>query len=107
MSITPLGADEDPAAAEFNACKNPFKYLNYGTAGIPGIYSASPIYTGCIRTRETGLIVDNTLESWTTALEQLAFDSAMRSRMREAAFADITENHHIRGSAVALQELLR
>jgi len=107
MSITPLGADEDPAAAEFNACKNPFKYLNYGTAGIPGIYSASPIYTGCISNRETGLIVNNTFDSWTEALEVLAFDPLLRNRMREAAFEDIRNRHHISNSAAYLEDLIK
>lgn len=106
LSITPLGADEDPAAAEFNACKNPFKYLNYGTAGIPGIYSASPIYTGCIKHGETGLIVDNTLAAWTDALETLAFDDALQQRIRRTAFDDILSHHHIRHSAAALEALL-
>lgn len=106
LSITPLGADEDPAAAEFNACKNPFKYLNYGAAGIPGIYSASPIYTGCIRHEETGLIVDNTLAAWTDALETLAFDHDLQHRLRESAFEDILAHHHIRRSANALVALL-
>lgn len=102
FSITPLGASEDASAADFNACKNPFKYLNYGTAGIPGIYSASPIYTGCIQEGVTGLIVENRLDSWTTALESLAFDRPLRQRMREAAFEDIVANHHVHHSAQAL-----
>jgi glycosyltransferase involved in cell wall biosynthesis len=102
LSITPLGASEDASAADFNACKNPFKYLNYGTAGIPGIYSASPIYTGCIEDGVTGLIVENLLSDWTEALESLAFDRKMRQRMREAAFEDIVSNHHVSDSAEAL-----
>ena len=102
LSITPLGASEDSAAADFNACKNPFKYLNYGAAGIPGIYSASPIYTGCIQHGVTGLIVENHLSDWTEALEALAFDSQLRQRIREAAFEDIVTNHHARYSADAL-----
>lgn len=106
MSITPLGADEDPAAAEFNACKNPFKYLNYGTAGIPGIYSASPIYTDCIQSGVTGVIINNTPENWTGALESMAFDSALRSDIREAAFEDIRSRHHIKDSARAFHELI-
>lgn len=104
FSITPLGASEDAAAADFNACKNPFKYLNYGTAGIPGIYSASPIYTGCIHEGVTGLIVENRLDCWTGALESLAFDQPLRQKMREAAFEDIVATHHIRQSADALWE---
>jgi len=99
LSITPLGADEDPEAAEFNACKNPFKFLNYGTAGVPGIYSASPIYTGCITDLGTGVLVDNTLQDWISALDRLAFDSALRQAIRTQAFEDIHTHHHIRCSA--------
>lgn len=102
FSITPLGADEDASAADFNACKNPFKYLNYGAAGVPGIYSASPIYTGCIQDRVTGLLVENRLGDWTEALETLAFDQRLRQDMRKAAFDDIQSTHHVRHSADAL-----
>jgi glycosyltransferase involved in cell wall biosynthesis len=102
FSITPLGASEDASSADFNACKNPFKYLNYGTAGIPGIYSASPIYLGCIQHGVTGLIVENRLSEWTHALEMLAFDQRLRQSVREAAFEDIVATHHVRHSADAL-----
>ena len=102
LSITPLGASEDSAAADFNACKNPFKYLNYGAAGIPGIYSASPIYTGCIENGVTGLVIENRLGEWTEALETLAFDHQLRQRIRAAAFEDIVATHHVRQSADAL-----
>lgn len=106
LSITPLGADEDPAAAEFNACKNPFKYLNYGCAGIAGIYSNSPIYTEAIANGSTGIIVKNSLEEWLLALETLAFDSSLRTRIRQAAFEDIQDRHHIGFSAEKLTALI-
>ena len=106
LSITPLGADEDPAAADFNACKNPFKYLNYGAAGIPGIYSASPIYLECIRDGQTGIIIRNTLPEWLNALETMAFDRKLQQSIRTAAYQDITENHHIRHSAKSLLDVI-
>lgn len=106
MAITPLGADEDPAAADFNACKNPFKYLNYGATGVPGIYSVSPIYTDCITDQRTGLLVENTLQGWVSALEQLAFDEALRKAIRTQAFDDIQTGHHIRQSAASLMALI-
>lgn len=106
LSITPLGAEEDPEAAEFNVCKNPFKYLNYGTTGVPGIYSISPIYTECIANGDTGLLVENSLHAWLSALEQMAFDSDLRRRIRDQAFDDIQANHHVRHSATSLLSLI-
>lgn len=106
LSITPLGAGEDPAAAEFNACKNPFKYLNYGTAGIPGIYSASPIYQDCIQSGYTGIIIKNTLSDWVEALEAVAFDKDLQNTIRQAAFHDIQEKHHVKYSAKALLDVI-
>ena len=106
FSITPLGAAEDAKAAEFNACKNPFKYLNYGAAGVPGIYSKSPIYTDCVEHRRTGWLVENTPQEWLGALEAMAFDASLRKQLRENAYQDVTEHHHIRSSAKALMALL-
>ncbi len=107
FAITPLGGNEDPEAAEFNACKNPFKYLNYGAANVPGIYSSAPIYTKCIENERTGFLVNNDFDSWVNALERLASNSDLRACIRMAAFEDVMANHHIRKSAEALQELLQ
>ncbi|QCB46349.1 glycosyltransferase [Hydrogenophaga sp. PAMC20947] len=106
LSITPLGAAEDAKAAEFNACKNPFKYLNYGAAGVPGIYSKSPIYTDCVVHDETGWLVENTPKEWLGALETLAFDHSLRQRIRTQAYDDVSDRHHIKASAQALMTLL-
>lgn len=106
LSITPLGAAEDLKAAEFNACKNPFKYLNYGAAGVPGIYSKSPIYTDCVSHQESGWLVENTPKEWFDALEGLAFNQPLRQRIRTTAFDDVIGHHHIRFSANALMLLL-
>ena len=106
FAITPLGSSEDTEAAEFNACKNPFKYMNYGAAQVPGIYSKAPIYTDCILDGETGLLVDNNFDAWVNALELLASDSDLRERIRTNAFGDVMAHHHISWSAEALLEVL-
>lgn len=106
FAITPLGSSEDPAAAEFNACKNPFKYMNYGAAQVPGIYSRAPIYTDCITDGETGLLISNDFQSWTDALERLASNSHLRQSIRAAALSDVIKNHHIRKSAEELMKVL-
>jgi glycosyltransferase involved in cell wall biosynthesis len=106
FAITPLGGDEDEDATEFNACKNPFKYINYGTAKIPGIYSNAEIYKTCVRDGTTGLLVDNEFASWYAALERMAADRALRDAMRAAAYGDIIANFHVERSAAVLRGII-
>lgn len=106
FSITPLGGNEDAEESEFNSCKNPFKYLNYGAARVPGIYSRAQIYEKCVIHEKTGIIAENNLQSWVDSLEMLASDSDLRQRIRSAAFMDVMKFHHIRNSADALMEVL-
>lgn len=106
FSITPLGAAEDKESLSFNECKNPFKYLNYGAARVPGIYSSSSIYTNCVEDGINGLLVDNDYHSWLGALELLASNHSLREKIRNNAFDDVMKNYHIRFSADALLEVL-
>lgn len=106
FSITPLGGIEDRDSLFFNSCKNPFKYLNYGTACVPGIYSKTPIYEECIRDSQNGLLVENNFSDWIDALNRLTEDKELRTRIRENAFWDIKENFHISYSADVLKKLI-
>jgi glycosyltransferase involved in cell wall biosynthesis len=106
FAITPLGGEEDIESAEFNSCKNPFKYLNYGAAGVPGIYSNAKIYRDCVVDGKTGLLVNNDFSSWVNALEKMASDRDLRARIRTAAFNDILNNYNICYSANALKKVL-
>jgi len=106
FSISPLGAEEDAESIEFNESKNPFKYLNYGAAKVPGIYSQSSIYKKCITDGVNGLLVENSYESWLKALNTLAFDRELRSVIRTNAYNDVKERYHIRHSGSALLKLL-
>lgn len=107
FSISPLGGDEDTLSAEFNRCKNPFKYLNYGSAHVPGIYSSSEIYKNCIEHKVNGLLVDNTYESWLNALILMAEDAYLRNEMSDNAFDDVNENFHIKYSSETLMNLFK
>lgn len=106
FAITPLGGEEDSAAADFNACKNPFKYLNYGTAMVPGIYSNAVIYKNCIQPGETGLLIENEFDTWCEALEQMAGDQSLRTKIRATAYEDVRTNFHISKSAEALSKII-
>jgi hypothetical protein len=106
FAITPLGASEDADSAGFNACKNPFKYINYAVARIPGIYSSAVIYRNCVQHGVTGLLVKNTYEAWLEAMEQYHIDLALRKRVCDAAFADVTRDFHVSAGARILSRLI-
>ena len=106
FAITPLGASEDEESAAFNACKNPFKYINYGVARIPGIYSSAVIYQDCVQHGVTGLLVENTYEAWLDAMEKYANDLALRKRVRDAAFDHVMHDYHVSVGARVLSCLI-
>lgn len=65
----------------FNRCKSDIKFLDYSAIGAAGIYSRGPAYAGTVRHRETGWLVENTIEAWIDALEILINDVALRKRI--------------------------
>jgi glycosyltransferase involved in cell wall biosynthesis len=106
FAITPLGADEDAESAAFNACKNPFKFINYGVARIPGIYSSAKIYTDCIEHGKTGLLVVNEFEAWLDAMEQYAASPDLRRAVSDSAYEVVMRDFHVRDGARVFMGLL-
>lgn len=107
FAITALGGTEDEESYFFHSCKNPFKYLNYGNACVPGIYSNVPIYSDkCVSHGKTGLLVNNTMEEWIDTMENLANDKCLRETIRKNAFDDIMANYHIQQSATQFYALM-
>lgn len=106
FAITPLGGDEDIADREFNACKNPFKYLNYGATCVPGIYSNAQIYQESVQDGQTGILVCNDFKSWLDALELMAANHVLRQNIRATAFKDVMTNYHIRKSAEVMIKVI-
>lgn len=99
VGIVPLGGEEDPADLEFNSCKSPFKYLEYGGLKIAGIYSKSPIHTDVVEDRYNGLLVDNTFDAWSAALEELTNNKKLHTSIIENAQRDVKENHSVSKAA--------
>jgi hypothetical protein len=106
FAVAPLGGHEDEENLRFNRCKNPFKFLNYGIAGIPAVYSDCEIYRECIEDGETGLLADNDRDSWLEAMEALFVDLRLRARIRSNSYLEIREKYAIRKSALAFSQLL-
>lgn len=63
---------------EFNRYKSDIKFLDYTAAGAPGIFSHSYAYSGTVKPGETGLLVNNTLEDWTNAVQSLIDNPQLR-----------------------------
>jgi glycosyltransferase involved in cell wall biosynthesis len=93
VAIAPL---EDNA---FTRGKSDLKYLDYGALGIPGVFSDVGAYRGTVRHRETGLLVANEPEAWAEALEEIVSDGALRTRLAEAAKADVHGNRMLKTNA--------
>ncbi|NMP27997.1 glycosyltransferase family 4 protein [Rahnella sp. SAP-1] len=106
FSISPLGSSEDTEAVSFNQCKNPFKYLNYGCAGVPGIYSNATIYENAVDDRQTGILIENDYLSWLDALQVMATDRKLRKNIAKNAFDDVNNNYHIKTSADVLADII-
>jgi glycosyltransferase involved in cell wall biosynthesis len=106
FSVVPLGGGEDPDALFFNSCKSCIKYIDYGSLGIPGIYSRSPVYEEAVSNEETGLLVNNTAEEWAAAMEKLYQDKQLRDSLRLRAHADTHERFGLAGPAQTFLELV-
>ncbi|CAH2926753.1 MAG: glycosyl transferase, group 1/2 family protein [uncultured Paraburkholderia sp.] len=96
FAIVPLGAEEDPDTLFFNSCKSPIKYADYGSLGIPAIYSDCPAYRENVKHLDTGYIAANNAESWEHALEEMFRNHALRQSIRVNAYADVTERFGVR-----------
>lgn len=73
----------------FNACKSDLKYLDYTLLGIPGIYSANPVYTASVRHGETGLLAQDEPQAWLSALNALYASPNLRAHIVRTAQAEV------------------
>ena len=78
---------------DFNEHKSPLKFFEYSANGIPGIYSNIRPYKGIVCHEVTGLLADNTLESWTENLKRLISDCQLRHQLALQAQEKIKSEH--------------
>ena len=57
------------------------KFLEYASAGVPGIYSNCPPYTQVVEHEVNGLLCDNTPESWLAAITRLMENRSLRESL--------------------------
>jgi glycosyltransferase involved in cell wall biosynthesis len=100
FAIAPLA--DDP----FTRCKSDLKYLDYGALAIPGVFSDARPYRETIRNRETGLLVPNDPDAWAAALEEMASDASLRTRLALAARDEVYGTRMLAGNAARLVDAL-
>ncbi|AEI78155.1 hypothetical protein CNE_1c28420 [Cupriavidus necator N-1] len=106
FAIVPLGGREDPDALFFNSCKSCIKYIDYGSLGIPGIYSRTPVYEDAITHRQTAMLVENNVGEWSEAMEELYRDETLRNALRQNAHEDTRARFGLERPARTFMELL-
>lgn len=106
FAVVPLGGAEDPDTLFFNSCKSCIKYIDYGSLGIPAIYSDTPVYSTVIKNRKNGILAANNSTCWKEALDELYHDHDLRYEIRQAAYLDTKLNFGLSLAAQAFNVLL-
>jgi len=107
FAVAPLGGhEEDQATSTYHSYKNPFKYINYGLAKIPCIYSNSQIFNAVIKNGVNGLLTNNTFEDWSSSFDKIYGDPKLRNNIAENALRDIITNFNVYGPSKILLSLL-
>jgi len=91
FAIVPLGGQEDAATYEFNCCKSPIKYIDYGSLGVAGIYSNTPVYADVVAQGVTGLLAQNSGHNWFDSMNELLLNKTLRYEIKQAAYTDCLE----------------
>lgn len=102
IGLVPLGGSEDPESFQFNLCKNPFKFIEFGAASIPSVYSDVPVYRSVVTDGDNGFLADNRIESWVEKVLLLVENSDLRHQIAQAAQTEVREKLHIRHAAEEL-----
>ena len=90
----------------FNHCKSDIKFLDYSAIGAAGIYSRGPAYDSSVQHLETGWIVDNDVNAWSEALEELISDDDMRLHLARNATRHLYSKRTLARSASRWLEAL-
>lgn len=72
----------------FNASKSDNKFREYAAAGIPSVYSRTESFVHSVRDGENGLLCVNTTDAWTSAMDRMILEPALRARIKSGAFVD-------------------
>jgi tetratricopeptide (TPR) repeat protein len=79
---------------EYNRCRSDVKFLEYASRGVPGLYADLEPYRETVEVGKTGLLY-RTKEEFLGGLDRLAGDALLRRRIREQAYAYVSQNRRL------------
>lgn len=77
----------------FHRSKNNTKFRDYGACRVAGVYSNVDIYTACIEDGKTGIIVENSPESWAEGISRLIDNPQMLESIKVQAYKEVFDNY--------------
>ena len=92
------------AETDFNACKSDLKFLDYSAAGLAGIYSDVPAYRQIVEQQSTGILTDNSPNSWFECMDWMISNPAERHNIAKRARRLVLESRTSRRPGSRLDE---
>ena len=77
----------------FHRSKNNTKFRDYGACRVAGVYSNIDVYSSCIEDGRTGILVDNTPESWFEGVSKLIEQPELTTSIKEQAYKHVYDNY--------------
>lgn len=88
-------------ASRFSACKSAIKWFDYAEVGVPTLASDLPPYQDVIQHDVTGALVAGDEVAWGRALRRAIDEPAWRTRIAQAARAEVRQRHAFEGTVQA------
>lgn len=89
----------------FHACKHYNKFVEYGAAGVVGIFSDVEPYKQLKKLRGTQMLCENTPQAWELAIIALIEEPRIREEMRRKVCSYLQGNFSVAVSAKSLESL--
>lgn len=77
----------------FHRSKNNTKFRDYGACRVAGVYSNIDVYSSCIEDGRTGILVDNTPDSWFEGIARLIESPELTQQIKETAYRHVYDNY--------------
>lgn len=76
----------------FNKCRSNLKFLEFGFLGVPAVFSNVESYNITVIDGETGLLVNNSTDSWVKAIQRLIDNPTLREQIGAKAQKEVQTN---------------
>lgn len=100
IALVPL--DNTP----FNRCISNLKFLEFGFLGVPAVFSNVESYNTTVVDGETGLLVNNSTDSWVKAIQRLIDNPTLRQQIGANAQREVQTNWMLTSQNNGWQSLL-